>query len=355
MLEKARTLLAKENLDLLIVDNPIDLYYLTGHHFSLGRLAIGQNATLFVDGRYLEAAQKIPSVSTILTKGYGKGSPFAESFASLPKRVGFDASTTTFSAYQELEALFGRESLVPLSAPIQRLRMVKEPIEIEYLAAAAHLAILGLDFVRSFLKEGMIEEEIALELELFWRRKGGQKLAFDTIIASGPNASQPHYRAGKRKITRHEPILVDMGVVLHNYHSDLTRVFFLGEPIPKMREIYSVVEEACKAALQICRPGTLVRELDSVARSVIEKAGYGEYFTHSLGHGVGLEIHELPLLRSTPPFGELPLSEGMVITIEPGIYLPGLGGVRLEDTIAITKEGYRILTNRPLSLEMAIL
>ena len=201
-----------------------------------------------------------------------------------------------------------------------------------------------MSYVLSLLKEEISEAELALELEFFWKKRGAKKLAFDPIIAFGANSSMPHYRAGLAKLQSHTSILIDIGVVLSHYHSDMTRVVHFGTPTSVIEKIYSIVEEAKARALALCCPGTLVGELDRAARDWIASQGYGERFTHSLGHGVGLDIHEPPTIRDSGLYRTLPLQPGMVITIEPGIYLPGIGGVRLEDTVLITENGHENLT-----------
>lgn len=174
-------------------------------------------------------------------------------------------------------------------------------------------------------------------------KKGGQGVAFEPIIAFGENSAIPHHRASETRLSQGMTVLIDIGVKWKGYHSDMTRTLFWGEPPEIMREIYDIVQEAQMRALTICKPGTLIGELDSAARDYITSKGYGEKFLHSLGHGVGLEIHEWPLIRKREPYQSLPLQAGMVITIEPGIYLSNIGGVRIEDTIVITPTGYEIL------------
>jgi Xaa-Pro aminopeptidase len=223
---------------------------------------------------------------------------------------------------------------------VQNLRLIKDAEEISKLRAAAQLGYEGYLFALSLLREGVSEKELALALELFWKERGASRLAFDSIIAFGPNSSMPHYRPDETTLKQNTSVLIDCGVVLSHYHSDMTRVAYFGNPPQEIQTIYPIVEEAKAKAIEACRPGTLIGDLDRIARDWIQSKGYGEYFSHSLGHGVGLEIHENPIIRQTGPFSEKPLKTGMVITIEPGIYLPGIGGVRLEDTILITENGY---------------
>ena len=329
-IKKVQFLIKEAKLDGLIVDDPIDLFYLTGLKLSLGRLLVTvDGATLFVDGRYLESAGKKSSCEVRLLSTFeSKG------------KIGFDALTTTYKSALELRKNISE--LEPLEGVVRKIREVKEREEIELLRAAAALGSEGYDQVLEWLEEGVCEDEIAIELEIFWLRNGGEKVSFEPIIAFGENSSQPHYRAGKRKLKRGDTVLIDIGVMREGYASDMTRVVFFGPPKSEMKEIYNVVREAHQCAMAECRPGVSMSHVDKMAREVIVSRGYGAYFPHGLGHGVGLEVHEWPSFKS-----EAILEEGMVFTIEPGIYLPGVGGVRLEDTVVITASGVESLTNRP--------
>lgn len=346
--------------DALLVDDPINLYYLTGLQLSLGILLVHQQgAVLLVDSRYYELCkQKCPVPVLLADQNHHTLAKLLANECSFVQKIAFSVENTTFKVFQDLQACINAVStstenkkiltLMPLSNPVKKLRSIKDHEELRILREASNLGSLGYDFVCSLLKEGITETDIAIELEIFWKRRGSKSIAFEPIIAFGANSSMPHYRAGIAKLKKGDCILIDIGVNFNHYHSDMTRMAFFGEPNPKILEIYEIVKSAQKAALQICRPGTLIGDLDQAARSVIASHGYGDKFTHSLGHGVGLEIHEWPTLRNATPFKDVPLQEGMVITIEPGIYLPGIGGVRLEDTIAITDISYENLTNRPL-------
>lgn len=199
----------------------------------------------------------------------------------------------------------------------------------------------------SILRPGMSEIEAATRLEIFWKQKGAKGVSFDPIIAFGANSSMPHHRSGKTVLEQGMPILIDIGVHLDHYCSDMTRMVYLGEPAPEMAKIHDVAAKAQKAAIEMCRPGVRIGDLDLKAREIIDQAGFGPRFTHGLGHGVGLEIHEDPIVRNRPPHHDLLLEPGMVITIEPGIYFSGIGGVRIEDTLAITEDGHENFTCRP--------
>ncbi len=318
-------------LDALIIDDPIDLYYLTGMSLSLGRLLIEPSqATLFVDGRYLEACEK---ESPIPVSIWDWKTPFPIKPNS---RVGFDSQKMTYDQAKQLESL--NIKLIPVKGPITKQRQIKDATEIAKLRDAATLGMKGFNHVLDLLKSGISEEELALELELFWRKSGGERLAFEPIIAFAENGSKPHYRSGKRKLAIGDCVLIDLGVVLNRYHSDMTRVVFFKESSKEMEKIYHIVLKAQETALSLCRAGVCIEELYKAAKDVIEGEGYK--FIHSLGHGIGLEIHEPPRIAS----GKEVLVKNMVITIEPGIYVPGLGGVRIEDTIVINSSGFDNLT-----------
>jgi Xaa-Pro aminopeptidase len=357
-LDNLQSILKSHACDALLIEDSIDLHYMTGLDLSAGKLLVHLNgAHLLVDGRYLEMCRKKspfpvwqmepPSLDALLA---------APEFSHI-ETLGFDTQKTTYKGFQVLQKTASLSSshapnkppiiLRPLDSPLQPLRAIKDESEISTLREAAELGSLGFDFVCSLLKEGITEIEVATELEIFWKRKGGRSVAFDPIIAFGSNSSMPHYRAGSGILMKNDIVLIDIGVNFRHYHSDMTRTFFYGKPHDRLLEIYEIVRKAQEAALALCCPGTLIGTLDSAARNLIAQAGYGPNFSHSLGHGVGLNIHEYPTLKNAPPYHSIALAKGMVITIEPGIYLPGIGGVRIEDTIVITNEGYENLTKRP--------
>jgi Xaa-Pro aminopeptidase len=339
--------------DALLVDDAINLYYLTGMQLSAGLLlAYSQGAYLIVDGRYFENCKKNCPFPVLLAEPDQKTLiDLLQNKCSSVKNLGFSMEDTSYKSYLELQKCVGSIqdrtiSLKPVSSLLKKLRTIKDAQEIEVLQAAAKLGSEGYDFVCSILKEGIAESEVAAELEIFWKRHGGKGLAFEPIIAFGANSSMPHYRAGDAKLKKDDIVLIDIGVNYKHYHSDMTRVVFFGDVDSELKKIYAIVKEAQQAALNLCKPGTLIGALDDAARRIITDKGYGEHFTHSLGHGVGLEIHEWPMLRNAASFRDMPLQVGMVVTIEPGIYLSGKGGVRLENTVVITDVGYLDLTQR---------
>ena len=349
-LQRLRHLLNPLPCDALLIEHPTHIFYLTGLELSTGKLLITeQKACLIVDGRYFESCSR----QTLYPVQLLKEGVFKEQILHCNiHHLGFDPYVTPYCAVLSLNQLaidlklqLHDLEILPIDSPIQQLRLIKDEDEIVCLRNAAHLGYQGYEYVVSLLREGITEAELAFELEFFWKKRGASRLAFDSIIAFGPNSSMPHYRAGSTQLQRHMPVLIDIGVVLSHYHSDMTRVVFFGTPSPLIQEIYTIVKEAKAQALAICRPGTLIGELDRTARAWIAAKGYQDYFTHSLGHGVGLDIHESPTVRETGFYSTFPLQAGMVLTIEPGIYLPEIGGIRLEDTVLITQTGYENLTH----------
>ena len=338
------------NVDALIVTNPIDLFYLTGVEMSVGKLFVAvQDVVLFVDGRYLEKCQKFISFPVVLDSKDAQIELFSTPGFSKVKTLGFDSNATSHAAFVILQQLGGQVDvkLVALSQPVHVLRIIKDPQEQQKLRVAASLCSKSFDYITTCFHPGITEKEVVQKLKVYWLQNGGDATSFEPIIAFGKNTSMPHYRSGDTELLANDIILVDIGVMVAGYHSDMTRMLFIGKPNPKLVEIAAVVKNAQEAAISACRPGVMTRDLDAIARNVIIKAGYGEFFVHGLGHGVGLEIHELPYLKKETTYPNVELAAGMVITIEPGIYIPDLGGVRVEDALIVINEGSENLTNRP--------
>jgi Xaa-Pro aminopeptidase len=339
--------LAPNGVDLLLLEDPLDLYYLTGCELSTGILLVDeQGASLVVDGRYITACQQaLPCPVYLLEEAQLKALLVRSDGAA----IGIDADRMTIARHAYFQNLLGANAaLVPIASPVSPLRAIKDSLELDLLRAAAQLGSAGYDHVVQVLRTGCTEEEVATSLEIFWKQNGAQGLAFAPIIAFGAHSALPHYRAGQGRLQADDCALIDIGVQRAFYHSDMTRVRFLGHPSAELQKIYAIVAEAQAAALALCRPGSLAGDLDKAARHVIQSHGYGAYFNHNLGHGVGLAVHEAPRISSQPAHAAIPLAVNMVITIEPGIYLPGIGGVRLENTVIVTANGYEDLTLRPL-------
>lgn len=349
-------ILEEEGLGAILIEEPLDIYYLTGIELSAGKLLVHKGgAILVVDGRYFEACRGHLLVDVRLFEPEVLRDLFDTSLKSA-KTLAFVGSKTTCKRYHELEALKelirgdrGDNSfeLLEVEDFVLELRSIKGEEEIRLLREAAHLGSKGYDYVLSLLREGITEIEVAKELEIFWLKQGADGLGFDPIIAFAENTAKPHYRAGEKKLKADDIVLIDIGVKNRRYFSDMTRVHFFGKVDPRLQEIYEIVKEAQLLALKLCKPGTRVGDLDLEARTFITDRGFGPEFSHSLGHGVGLEIHELPVIKSGGKSDAALLQPGMVITIEPGIYLTGIGGIRIEDTVLITEEGHENLTERP--------
>jgi Xaa-Pro aminopeptidase len=345
-LAKLRRHIFALDFDGCIIENPIDLFYLTGLPLSSGLLFILQSdARLCVDGRYIEIAQRESPIPVILAKEEQIIAAFKGKRAL---KIAFDSKNTSCQRLSELRILTrkikketGRSiALCPLPNVLKDLRVVKDNVELRYMRSSAKLLWEGYQHILGLIKTGVTEKFLALEFEIFCRRKGAEKLAFDPIIAFGEKSAMPHSSPSDGRLKKNDVILIDIGLVLNGYRSDMTRTVFHGEADPFLKKWYEIVKNAQKAALELCRPGISVKEVDEAATKVMAKEKASEYILHSLGHGIGLEVHESPRISASREDKDLLLQMGMVITIEPGLYFPKKGGVRYEDTIAITAKGY---------------
>jgi Xaa-Pro aminopeptidase len=314
---------------------------------SSGSLLITRKERLLVtDSRYTtEAEHEVVDFEVItLKKGLAEGFPKLLSRLGT-RNLGFEEQHVTWGLHQELAKAFRKLSppvrLFPLKGFVENMREVKSTDEVKAMEASADLMSRVLAEIIRKLRPGKTEKEIAWQIEGLTREGGAESLAFPSIVASGPNSALPHAVPTNRKIRTREPITLDVGVKLDGYCSDMTRTLFLDGAPPRFRRIYKTVREAQLAALEKIRPGVESTVPDGTARAIIREAGFGDYFGHSLGHGVGLATHEKPRLGPEKP---VTLKEGMVVTDEPGIYIPGKGGVRLEEMVVIEKKGTRILT-----------
>jgi len=340
--------------DAVWIMQPESRRYLSGFraedtHFpeSSGSLLIDKNRSLLVtDSRYtLQAEREAPHFEIKTLK-----QDLADGISTWVKDVrirtlGFEQDYVTWDLHrkiqEELQALSSAVELVPLDGLVEEMREVKDPEEIRSLEAAADLISDVLDEMVDHLRPGMTEREIAWEIEGLAREGGAESLSFPPIVASGPNSAFPHAVPTDRKLGKNEPVTLDLGARLNGYCSDMTRTIFLGEPTPDFRTVYKIVRQAQLAALKEVRPLVESTHLDGLARQIIREAGFGDYFGHGLGHGVGLAVHERPRVGPRNP---VKLQKGTVFTIEPGIYVPGKGGVRLEEMVLIENTGPRILT-----------
>ncbi len=356
---KLRDRLAASNLDAIVVTHPSNRFYLTGFsaqdiapNESSGHVVIGHDRAVLVTS-FLnadQARQQAPDFEIV-----DRTRVFAEAAAKVlqeigAKRAGFEDTAILYSDHRTLANTLGDTvELVPVGPLVDNLRTVKTPGEIERIAHAIAVTDRALEQVAATLQEGQTEQQMAWRLEVAMRELGAEDLAFPSIVASGPNAARPHHEPGERAIRAGEPIVIDMGALVNGYCADLTRTIWLGEPEAKLREVYRIVLDALLTAEASIRPGMTGKEADAAARDIIVAAGYGEAFGHSLGHGLGVRVHEGPSLSVR---SEERLEPGNVVTIEPGIYLPGWGGVRIEDVAVIEENGLRVLTGAPkLSIE----
>ncbi len=350
-LVKLRGGMAADGLDGLLVTDRINIRYLTGFTGSYAVLLItGDTAFLLTDSRFVEQASAESPGFAIETIEDGWVSSAADLIRRLDvRRVGFEGAALSYADWRSLsEGLPGGE-LLSADDLIGPLRMVKEECEIALIREAAGIADLTFEYIAGVLKPGLREREVALEIECFMRKHGADKEAFDTIVVSGPRSALPHGEATDKVICAGELVVLDLGARKQGYHSDITRTVLLGEPDARQQEVYDVVAEAQQRAIASMRPGLLGREVDAIAREYIAGRGYGDYFGHGLGHGLGLSVHDGRILAKK---SEIALEPGMVVTVEPGIYIPGWGGVRIEDDVLVTESGHEVLTHSPRELAM---
>jgi Xaa-Pro aminopeptidase len=345
-LRRARAVaLARElELDALLVTHLPNVRYLTGFSGSSGEVVLGtERAVLVIDGRYAEqASREAPDVER-RTALDGYTEPAIEVAAGLGARVGFEREGLSFGACERLRSAAGDDiELVPTDGVAEMLREVKDDEERALIAAAQSCADAAFDEVvlGGGLRPGVTERAIALALEVAMRRAGAGGIAFDPIVAFGANAAEPHHRPTDREARAGDLVKLDFGGEVGGYRSDMTRTVALGDPGRRERELYEVVRAAQAAGVDAVGDGVDASAVDGAARRVIEEAGFGDAFSHPVGHGVGLEIHESPILRASC---RTRLRAGAVVTVEPGVYLPGVGGVRIEDMVEVTPDGRRVI------------
>jgi len=332
-LKKAQKYLKSQGLKAALFEAPEDLFYYTGLTLSLGALLIKANsAKLYIDSRYRELCEK-------------KAPMPLEEHAKLKLvkgHIAFDDSKTSALRLKTLRKIANKSGarLQAHSHMGMLLREEKDAHEIKKISKACSLVCEAMEFVEQKLKPGITERALAQAIEIFYIEKGAS-ISFDPIVAFGPRSAMPHSTPEDRKLKKGDTVLVDMGCEFEHYASDMTRVFFCGPPSKKMQHIYSVVNDALEKGASLCKPGVKIADVDKQVRALIKKAKLPPY-EHALGHGVGICVHELPFISEKEKAKKL--KTGMVITIEPGVYIPGLGGVRLENQLLITTTGYKNLT-----------
>ena len=349
-LELLQEKIRANDLDSLLITKGLNTRYLTGFDGeSAGTVISRSGLSLFVNSLYIEYARA--TVSPLFEIREMREGVF-DLFSSLGnefwgKRVGFEADGVTFSFHGKLSEALKTAATIPCEGMVEEFRERKRPGEIEAMRKAQRIAEQAFREVLPLVREGVEERELALEVDYRLRGLGGERSAFDTIVASGPNTSRPHAIPSNRKIAGGDLVLFDLGTVVDGYASDMTRTVVLGKADARQRQVYHTVLEAQENALAGITAGMKCADADQLARQVIERAGFGKEFVHTLGHGVGLEVHESPRLSSR---SEAVLQPGTVVTVEPGIYLPDWGGIRIEDMVVVTESGCDNLTEAPKEL-----
>lgn len=345
MIKKLKAYLKENNAAALIMSEE-NVCYFTSFHSSNGYLIVtGDKAVFLTDSRYIEAAQnKIVSCDEIIeTKGMEKSiAPLVEKMSI--NKLMLESERVTVAVYNDIKRIFSSCQVVcdgELDKQINSIRMTKNEAEVDKIIKAQRIAEKAFEHMLTFISEGKTEREIALELDYTMLRGGADALSFETIAVSGKNSSLPHGVPSDKKIEKGDFITMDFGAVTEFYHSDMTRTVAVSEVSTKQIEVYETVLEAQLKGLEAVRAGVPCRDVDAVARDIITAKGYGSYFGHGLGHGVGVEIHESPSLN---PSSKAILEAGHIVTVEPGIYLPGEFGVRIEDMAFVTQDGCKNLT-----------
>ena len=352
-IDRLRAAFDEHEIDALVVTTLANIRYLTGFAGSAGVLTVTRDtALLTTDGRYrTQSAEQVDKSGAAAQVDITIG-PAAEQrhaaqtlltgAAQAPARIGLEADRVSWSAQRAWADLLGEEHLVATSNAVEALREVKDDAEIARMERAAAIADAALFDTLPLMSQGVTEEHFALELDTAMRRHGAESTAFETIVAAGENSAKPHHHPGGRTIAPGDPVVVDFGATFEGYRSDMTRTFCVNEdPTGELARIFSVVQTSQAAGAKAVKPGISVKEVDDVCRRIIADAGWADRFEHGTGHGVGLDIHEAPTVSQ---LGTAILAPGFVVTVEPGVYVPGHGGVRVEDTLVVTEDGARALT-----------
>ena len=346
---RLRASFPKFRCDSILVTHPPDVFYLCGFSGSNAALAVAGNAScLFTDGRYTtQAKEEVKAARVKIVSGSAVKAAVEWLHAHRAKRCLVDSATTTLEQFKQIEKHSKGLKLkfaMREGSPVMELRLRKDDYELAAMRKAAALGCeLYLD-VLAHIQTGATEASLAAHLEYTARMRGAEKMSFDTIVASGARSALPHGRATQATLPKRGFVVLDFGVILNAYCSDMTRTVHIGEALPAQQAAYEAVLAAQMAAVEAVRPGVTCAQVDEAARGVLRQAGLAKWFSHSTGHGVGLEIHEPPRVAAKQDFK---LEPGMVITIEPGVYLPGKFGIRIEDMVAVTATGHEILTPAP--------
>lgn len=343
-INKLRQLFKERKIDGIILSSHYNRSYITGFTGTAGVVVISEKeAKIITDFRYVEQAKEQADGFEVIEH---TNSLLAEISNQLKKmgiqNLGFEKNHTTYHTYEEYKEQFSQIELIPTSGLVEKLRLIKDDQEIKILKEAAEIADAAFEHIISYIRPGLTEKDVSNELEFFMRKAGAVSSSFDIIVASGLRSALPHGVATDKVIEKGELVTLDFGAYYKGYCSDITRTVAVGKPIDELTRIYETVFEAQQRGMNGIKPGMTGKEADALTRDYIRDQGYGQYFGHSTGHGLGMEVHEGPSLSMK---SDTVLSPGMVVTVEPGIYIPGVGGTRIEDDTIITKNGNESLTH----------
>ncbi len=341
--ERLLVFLQRNNLDGLLITHQPNITYLIDSPSSDSYLLVTRRDNFFItDGRYYQQAISHLKDFNVILGGKSVFKTIAKLVSEAGvRRLGFEDRYLDVARYNQIKSTLDSIELISAYKLVERLRHIKEPSELTKIRKAVDIASGALRFIERLIQPGISELEIVAELQRLIIRKGAWSSAFEPIVASGTNSAFPHHLSSKRKLKSGECLLIDIGADYEGYKSDLTRTFFLGKIPPLFRKIYNIVRQAQLRTIANIRPGVKFCEIDKSARQYIARHGYGGFFTHNIGHGIGLEIHEEPYISQS---NKTVIRKGMVFTIEPGIYLPGKFGIRIEDDILVTEKGCEILS-----------
>ena len=355
-LEKLNRERRRQEVDALLITDETNVTYLTGFSGDSSYLLCTEdNALLISDGRYSEQiAEECPGMEAYIR---ATGETMLEAVARIRhemriNRLGYEGMSVSATQLHQMQGALAAVEFKSTSGVVERLRMRKDKAEIRQIREAVRFAQRAFKMIRAMFRPGETEKDLADQLEMFLRRAGAERSAFDIIVASGAHAALPHARPRTQVIADPAVILVDWGASGRFYKSDLTRLLVVRRIPTKLRSVYEVVLKAQRQAIDVIRPGVPGKLVDAEARAVVEESGFGRFFTHSTGHGVGLEVHEGPALR---PGSETILEPGMVVTVEPGVYRRGWGGVRIEDMVLVTRDGHEVLTTLPKDVDSLLI
>jgi Xaa-Pro aminopeptidase len=344
---RLRARLAPVDLVGLLVTKPVNVRYLTGFAGSYGALLLLHDRTVFfTDRRYERQAWQVDDAEVVMAPG-DLITAVIGVLGTDGDGLGFEPGGLTWGTGQRLRTLLPGRAVVPAPELVEELREIKEDEELAAIREAARIGTEALPQILGGLRAGVTEREVAQELEIRLRRLGADGPAFDPVVAFGEQAAEPHHHPGDRELRRGDLVVLDFGGRIEGYHSDMTRTVVLGTASARQREVYQLVRQAQEAGLAALRHGVRGGEVDHACRQVITEAGFGDAFSHPSGHGIGLEIHEAPWVR---PGGSGRIAAGTPVTVEPGVYLPGFGGVRIEDLAVVRPDGHELLTTAPKEL-----